>query len=107
VSASTKNIPVEVVAYSSDAEGRVRFHLRQARIIEICYGFKWFASRARIAKALKYKASTIEVGLLKPVNTSKTAYVFRANRPSIQIGCMRFSGENAKKLRQWAEGKRA
>lgn len=98
---------VEVIAFCANDEDNVKFHLKASRIVEICDGFIWFTSRSRITKALNSKASTIEVKLLGSVNTSKNDYVFRVNKTSIQIGCMRFSGENAKKLRLWAEGKRA
>lgn len=103
---SKKSVPVEVVAFSADDGGNVKFRLRASRIVEICDSFKWYTTRSRIAAALALNANRIVAGL-DLAGHRKAVYIFRANRSSIQIGCMRFSGENAKTLRLWAEGKRA
>lgn len=101
-----KSVPIEVVAFSVCDKGRTAFKLGASRMVEIYGGLMfWSASRLAVHDALKSKAATVTISLGS--NRNLKGCDLRANRTSIQIGCMRFSGENAKKLRLWAEGKRA
>lgn len=96
----------EQINARSTGEGVVRFALKSRRIVEVTTSaVKWSAVKSDIKKGILAKSSEITVSLLGSCYGKSGEYPCRNTKTFIKIGCMRFTGEDANKLRKWALAK--